>query len=180
MIDLALISDDLFSFDPKIKELVQIYEHRLNLMKRTQLFQNQYYLQQLASFDSKNGSPKGEMTLSEGIIHPLRKMMLSSEMGNLEIYEHLEKIDRYLQDEDSVLKMLYFLPTHKQGVSILAEGLYSNNQEIAKITTKILLKMSKCELGTLAVQQNLNMFHSLKLSELQLKFYPNGLGGDKK
>ena len=38
MIDLALISEDLFTFDPKIKELVQIYEQRINFMKKTYLF----------------------------------------------------------------------------------------------------------------------------------------------
>ena len=30
-------------------------------------------------------------------------------MGNLEIYELLEKLDRYVQDEDSVIKLLYYL-----------------------------------------------------------------------
>ena len=39
MIDLAIISEDsLFNYDPKIKELVYIYQPRLNLMKKSQLF----------------------------------------------------------------------------------------------------------------------------------------------
>lgn len=79
-------------------------------------------------------------------------MQLSSEMGNLEIFELLEKMDRYIQDEDAVLKLLYYLPSYRQGLSIIAEGLYSNNMEIAKITTKILLKLKKCEIGNLAVK----------------------------
>jgi hypothetical protein len=53
------------------------------------------------------------MSLIEGVINPLRKMQLSSEMGNLEIFELLEKLDRYLQDEDSVVKLLYYLPTYR-------------------------------------------------------------------
>ena len=77
--------------------------------------------------------------------------MLSSEMGNLEIYESLEKVDKYIQDEDSVLKLLYYCPTFKQGISIIAEGLFSNNKEITKITSKILNKVQKCELGAIAV-----------------------------
>ena len=67
------------------------------------------------------------MSLIEGIINPLRKMQLSSEMGNLEIYELFEKLDRYLQDEDSVVKLLYYLPTYRSGISIISEGLYSSN-----------------------------------------------------
>lgn len=97
MIDLALISEDsLFNYDPKIKELVYIYQPRLNLMKKSLLFQNTISLNQLMSLDTKNGGQKGEISLADGIVYPLRKMMLSSEMGNLEIYEFLEKIDRYL------------------------------------------------------------------------------------
>ena len=168
MVDLALISDDMFSYDPKIKELVQVYSSRIQFMKRTHLYQNTHCLHQLATYDTKCGGQgsKGEISLQEGIIGPLRKMMLSSEMGNLEIYEHLEKIDRYLQDEDSVIKLLYFLPLHRQGLGVIAEGLYSSNTEIAGITAKILMKIQKCEIGQMAVSFSLNTFHLLKLSEI--------------
>ena len=83
----------------------------------------------IASFDTKNGggSKKGEINLNSAIIKPLRKMQISSEMGNMEIFENLEKMDRYLQDEESVIKLCYFAPTHRQGLSFLAEGLFSNN-----------------------------------------------------
>ena len=59
-------------------------------------------------------------------------------MGNVEIYEHLDKLDKYLQDEDSVLKMLYHAPSFKQGLGVIAEGLFSSNIEIEKICVKIL------------------------------------------
>lgn len=86
MIDLALISEDsMFNYDPKIQELVKTYSHRIGLLKKTQVFQNQYSLYQLMSYDTKNSGQKGEMSLVEGVILPIRKMMLSSEMGNLEI-----------------------------------------------------------------------------------------------
>lgn len=48
-------------------------------------------------------------------------------MGNKEIHELFEKLDQYLQDEDSVIKLLYYLPTYRYGLSIIAEGLYSSN-----------------------------------------------------
>ena len=40
MIDLAMISDDsqLHKYDTKIIELIQVYEHRINLMKKTLVF----------------------------------------------------------------------------------------------------------------------------------------------
>lgn len=86
------------------------------------------------SYDTKNGGQKGEMSLVEGIILPIRKMILSSEMGHLEILQLMEKIDKYIQDEDSVLKLLYYCPTFKQGLSIIAEGLFSNNKDVVKIS----------------------------------------------
>jgi len=57
--------------------------------------------------------------------------MLVSEMGNLEIFELLGKVNRYLQDEDSVIKLLYHTPTYKQGLSVISEGLFSSNSDIA-------------------------------------------------
>jgi hypothetical protein len=51
----------------------------------------------LTEIDTKNGGGnKGEISLYDGIIYPVRKIMLSSEMGNMEIFEHFEKIDLYL------------------------------------------------------------------------------------
>ena len=67
--------------------------------------------------------------------------MLSSEMGNMEIFEHFEKIDQYLQDEDSVMKLLYYMPSFKQGLSIFAEAIFSKNVEISNISKKIIQKI---------------------------------------
>jgi len=38
----------------------------------------------------------GEISLFEGIIQPVKRFMLSAEMGNMEIYELFEKINGYL------------------------------------------------------------------------------------
>jgi hypothetical protein len=116
------------------------------------------------SLDVKNS--KGVISFLEGLVKPLRKMSLSSEMGNLEIFENLERIDKYLQDEDSVVKLLYLMPNFRGGLGLLFEGLYSNNEEIAHLTAKIIQKLTKCEIGSLAVNSNINMFHQLKLSEI--------------
>ena len=62
-------------------------------------------------------------------------------MGNVEIYEHLDKIDAYLLDEDTICKLLYLLPTNRGGLSILAEALFSNNKDIAKLSAQILTKI---------------------------------------
>ena len=64
-------------------------------------------------YDIKKGGIRGPISFYTGILMPIRMLMLSSEMGNVEIYDHYEKIDCYLQDEDSVIKLLYAMPQHR-------------------------------------------------------------------
>ena len=108
----------------------------------------------------------GQISYLDALVKPIRKMMISNEMGNQEIFEHLESIDRYLQDEDSIVKLLFLLPTNRQGLAVIGEGLFSSNKTIATITVKILQKLMKSELGRESIHTNLNMFHQLKLSQL--------------
>ena len=62
-------------------------------------------------------------------------------MGNMEIFEHMEKIDAYLQDEDAIIKLLYHMPLYRSGLSIFADGLFSANKEIAMLSCHILKKI---------------------------------------
>mmetsp|Transcript_26375 Transcript_26375/g.40269 ORF Transcript_26375/g.40269 Transcript_26375/m.40269 type:complete len:83 (+) Transcript_26375:438-686(+) len=78
-------------------------------------------------------------------------------------------MDRYLQDEDAVVKLVYLTPSHRQGLGVIAEGLFSNVQEVAVLTARILSKVQRSEVGLLALKQSLTLFHELKLSELQAK-----------
>jgi len=96
----------------------------------------------LTSYDIKNSHGiKGPISYLDAVVKPIRKMMLSSEMGNLEIFNNLEKIDKYLQDEDAVIKFLYTLPILKQGIGLIAEGLFSSNSDIAHLSVKIIQKI---------------------------------------
>jgi len=38
MLDLAMISENAYGLDPKVHELLQVYEQRISLMKRSFLF----------------------------------------------------------------------------------------------------------------------------------------------
>lgn len=99
MIDLAMIHDDVTAFpskyDPKLIEMVQIYSERLVNMKRTGLYQTQLALKTVMELDTKH-TRLGELSYYAAMVIPLRKIALASEMGNVEIFEHLDKIDAYL------------------------------------------------------------------------------------
>lgn len=79
MIDLAMICDDpdYHKYDPKLLELVHIYEHRLTLMKRTLVYHNQLCLKQIMEYDIKNGGARGQISFYNGVILPIRMLMLS-------------------------------------------------------------------------------------------------------
>lgn len=47
-------------------------------------------------YDVKNGGARGQISYYQGVILPIRLLVLSSEMGNMEIFEHFENIDSYL------------------------------------------------------------------------------------
>ena len=64
-------------------------------------------------YDVKNGGPRGQISYYQGVVLPIRLLILSSEMGNVEIFEHYSSIDCYLQDEDAVIKLLYAMPQHR-------------------------------------------------------------------
>ena len=99
MIDLAMIHDDVFKYpskyDPKLIEMVNLYAPRLANMRRTGLFQKQLVLKAIMELDIKN-TRLGEISYYNAMVVPLRKLSLACEMGNVEIYEHLDKINAYL------------------------------------------------------------------------------------
>ena len=163
MLDLALISDR-DTADPQLKDLIMIYSHRLNLMKKQSWYLNSKCLESLMALDVKQ--QKLSVNMAEAIVRPIRKMMVASEMGNLEIFEYLERIDHYVQDEDAVCKLLFSMPNIRQGLGCLLEGLFSSNTEIAVLTAKILNKLQRCQMGRIALQSNMNLFYELRLSEI--------------
>lgn len=82
------------------------------------------------------------------------------------MHDCLERVFKYLQDEDSVVKLLYLLPNLRQGLGPILEGIYSSNQELALLCAKIVSKLQNQIIGKMAVRNNITVFHQLKMSEL--------------
>lgn len=69
---------------------------------------------------------------------------------------------RYLQDEDSILKLLSSLPASREGgIALLAIGLYSHNEDVQRLATEILRRIEKTTIGKYALGK-LNYFLMLK------------------
>jgi hypothetical protein len=49
---------------------------------------------------------------------------------------------RYMQDEDSILKLLSCLPICREGgISLLAQGLFAQSEDVQRLSTEILRRL---------------------------------------
>ena len=78
-------------------------------------------------------------------------MQISSELGNVEIQDMLKTIDKYTQDQDAIVKLLYLMPNQRQGMGMLMEAMFSSNIDIAKLAAMIIDKLNRCQVGKIAV-----------------------------
>ena len=71
-------------------------------------------------------------------------------------------MNRYLQDEDAIVKVMHSIPNCREGIVAIAQGLFSSNEEIEKLACEILRKFDSSEIGKHCIS-NLNYFFMLKL-----------------
>lgn len=58
-----------------------------------------------------------------------------------------QTLNRYLQDEDAIYKFLFLLPSSREGLVSIAQGLFSSSEEVEKLATEILRKLERAEVG---------------------------------
>ena len=99
----------------------------------------------------------------------LRKLRLSREIASdKEVINIFTMINRYLQDEDAVCKVMYLLPISRDGIVPIAQGLFSPNEQIEKLAFDILRKLEQTEVGRHCIA-NLNYFFMLKYQSNKFK-----------
>lgn len=73
-------------------------------------------------------------------------------------------IEAFLQNEEAVIKLLALLPKARQGISLLAHGLFAENDSIQQMSKNILIKIQSMggALGQKAIA-GLSDFYKFKL-----------------
>ncbi|CDW80407.1 UNKNOWN [Stylonychia lemnae] len=146
-------SEELTHENEKLQDL--LYQ-RIRRFQKTNLYKIQRFLIKFKEQDYKSNI---NLALIETLLRKLRiSREISSEKEVLSIFVH---INRYLQDEDAVTKLLYLLPNSREGIVAIAQGLFSPNEEVERLTTEILKKIESTEAGKCFIS-NLNYFFMLK------------------
>jgi len=117
-------------------------------------------------FDMKEGVSLGQVEKT------LRKLRVAKEIQkNEDTLAMFQQINKFLQDEDSINKLIYLLPTCRGGgILSIGQGLFSNSVEIERCATEILFKLEKTEAGK-ALMTQMNFYFIMKYHHnLNLKF----------
>ncbi len=72
-----------------------------------------------------------------------------------------QQVNKFLSDEDAVMKFFYLVPMTRDAIVNIAQGLYSANNDIVIMVVEILMKMERSEIGRHYIQ-GLNYFFKLR------------------
>ena len=93
----------------------------------------------------------------------------SSPLNDFEVGNIYRDIDTFLQDKTSAIKLLYMLPLCRQGVGLLAHGLFFDDERVQHITARILSKLQRsCKAGNLAINR-LSDFLKMRLFDVLME-----------
>jgi hypothetical protein len=119
--------------------LSQLFLARTRRLKGTHLYRVQMSLMKLMELDTV-------MSRSFDYIRRQIKTLRSRGWPDCPLPEDqvrkiYQDIDTFIQDERSAVKVLYLLPVCKQGVGLLAHGLFYDDDLVQELTCKILTKL---------------------------------------
>lgn len=101
----------------------------------------------------------------EGLIRKLRLSQTNPAHTDAEVVGIYSQIMRYMQDEDSIIKLLSCLPTCREGgITILASGLFAMSEDVQRLSTEILGRLEQSKVGRHALSR-LNYFMMFKYKQ---------------
>lgn len=109
-------------------------------------------MQKLFELDKTHGISVAQI---KGHLRTLRiKGVPHGPLTDQEVLNIYKDIDTFVQDKQSVLKLLYLLPACRQGVGLIAHGLFYDHDRVQHLTVSILNKVQRsCKAGALAVNR---------------------------
>lgn len=146
------------------KPLSQMYLNRTRKIKNTHLFRTHLSLQKVMDIDV---SQSISLALMKQHMRTLRiKGMPSGPLNDYEIRNILRDIDSFLQDRSSAIKLLFLLPLCRQGVGLIAHGLFYDDERTQHLSARILSKLeNSCRAGHVAVNR-LSEFFKMRLFDV--------------
>ena len=145
--------------------LSQQYLNRTRRLKNTHLFKTHLALQKLFELDKSHSI---SVATIKGHMRTLRiKGMPHGPLTDVEVRAIFKDIDTFVQNKTSAIKLLYLLPLCRQGVGLLAHGLFFDDDKVQESTVSILSKIQKsCKAGAFAVNR-LSEFIKMRFIDAQ-------------
>jgi len=132
-------SEELTHENEKLQDL--LYQ-RVRRFQKTQLYKIQRFMLKFKELDFKSNVSLATVETY------LRKLRLSKDLASdQEVLTIFQTLNRYLQDEDAIYKFLFLLPSSREGLVSIAQGLFSSSEEVEKLATEILRKLERAEVG---------------------------------
>ena len=104
------------------KPLSQMYLNRTRKIKNTHLFRTHLSMQKIMDLDMSHSIT---LTLIKQHMRTLRiKGVPTGPLNDYEVGNIFRDIDNFLQNRTSAVKLLFMLPMCRQGVGLLAHGLF--------------------------------------------------------
>ena len=144
--------------------LTEIFANRTYKLQKTHLFRAHITTIKFMQFDFHHG-----VCLST-IKNHMRSLRIRGwpehPLSDFEVHKIYKDIDTFVQDKASAKKVLYLLPECREGVGLLAHGLFYDDDAVQESTARILLKLKKANRAGDKAIGKLSEFFRMRLIDL--------------
>lgn len=144
--------------------LSQKFLNRTRRLKNTHLFKTHISMQKMMDLDMTHGISLANV---KAHMRTLRiKGVPSGPLSDIDVNNIYKELDVYVQDEMSAIKLLYMAPLCRQGIGLLAHGLFYDDERVQVLTARLLVKLQRsCKAGEMAVKR-LSEFFKMRMQDI--------------
>ena len=144
--------------------LSTIFLNRTRKLKNTHLFRAHITLTKVMQLDFQHG-----VSLST-IKNHMRTLRIRGypeyPLQDFEIQKVYKDIDTFIQDRNSAVKVLYLLPECREGIGLVAHGLFYDDDMVQELTARILVKLKKASRAGDKAINRLSEFFRMRFIDL--------------
>jgi len=165
ILDLSL--DDYLIFDAaQSKYLADIQWERIFRLKKTKSYELQLMLRK-----------QKEQRIIEGVSYSilelhLRQLKFRKNITSAVMSQILDDIKNYMKEEENILEFLALLHNQREGLCLVATGLFSLNDDVCKKTIEVLNKIQTIKIGK-DIFSTLNPIFINAFYKKYAQLYPN-------
>jgi hypothetical protein len=138
MINLAYADgESIVEDNPELFRVHLGLEKRIEIFKGTSMFKTLQYFRKFLQFEVRSGVSMYQLETA------VRKLQMGNDLTTETILNIFHDFNQFVSkgDHQTILRVLYLFPKSTEGISLLANGLFSQNKKICKLTLSIFKKI---------------------------------------